>query len=386
VDFEGALLAKGDTSKQAGQVASRVRRVLDGCGFVFMGDLSASRVMEYLATLRDGGRALPSLESGKSEYTLKELATALAIRPHNVKGLVRRHGLEAMGNGKARRFPRATAEALRDRLARGVSVQTVKFYLQSVKQFCRWMVKDRRMGENPLAHLQGGNAKTDRRHDRRELDAEELRHLLTATRDSERLFRGLTSPDRFHLYATACGTGFRASGLASLTPESFDLSADLPTVTLVVRHAKNRKTKVQPLAPDLADLLRDYVRDRPARQRIWGGTWASDNKGAEMLRRDLEAAGIPYAVEGPDGPLYADFHALRHLPDPGRPGWHRPANAARTGRTFDADPDRALLTPPPVRPGGRRGEAAQLPAASGQQQSRGAPRDRHRWPVNCTSS
>src|SRR5262249_27045482 len=27
---------------------------------------------------------------------------------------------------------------------------------------------------------------------------------------------------------------------------------------------------------------------------------------------DLEAAGIPYAVEGPDGPLYADFHSLRH--------------------------------------------------------------------------
>jgi len=31
-----------------------------------------------------------------------------------------------------------------------------------------------------------------------------------------------------------------------------------------------------------------------------------------MLRIDLGAAGIPYAIEGPDGPLYADFHALRH--------------------------------------------------------------------------
>ncbi len=31
-----------------------------------------------------------------------------------------------------------------------------------------------------------------------------------------------------------------------------------------------------------------------------------------MLRRDLEAVGIAYAVEGPDGPEYADFHALRH--------------------------------------------------------------------------
>jgi hypothetical protein len=31
-----------------------------------------------------------------------------------------------------------------------------------------------------------------------------------------------------------------------------------------------------------------------------------------MLRIDLDAAGIPYAAPGPDGPLYADFHALRH--------------------------------------------------------------------------
>jgi hypothetical protein len=62
----------------------------------------------------------------------------------------------------------------------------------------------------------------------------------------------------------------------------------------------------------VAELLRDYLKGRPAGERIWGGAWARNQKGAEMLRRDLEAAGIPYAVEGPDGPLYADFHALRH--------------------------------------------------------------------------
>src|SRR5262249_23687719 len=125
-------------------------------------------------------------------------------------------------------------------------------------------------------------------------------------------FRGLSGPDRFHLYAAACGTGFRASALASLTPESFDLTAELPTVTLAARHAKNRKTKVQPIAPDLADLLRDYLTDKPAGQAVWGGAWAKHYRGAEMLRLDLEAAGIPYAVEGPDGPLFADFHSLRH--------------------------------------------------------------------------
>jgi hypothetical protein len=70
--------------------------------------------------------------------------------------------------------------------------------------------------------------------------------------------------------------------------------------------------KVQPLPADVAALLRDYLAGKPAGQPVWGGTWARDRVAAAMLRRDLEAAGIPYAVEGPDGPLCADFHALRH--------------------------------------------------------------------------
>jgi integrase len=92
---------------------------------------------------------------------------------------------------------------------------------------------------------------TDRRRDRPELTADELRQVLTATRASELSFRGLSGPDRFHLDATACRTGFRASALASLTPESFDFADDTPTVTLAARHAKNRKKKVQPCPPTL---------------------------------------------------------------------------------------------------------------------------------------
>src|SRR5262249_29664270 len=85
-----------------------------------------------------------------------------------------------------------------------------------------------------------------------------------------------------------------------------------PTVTLPARHAKNKKTKVQPLPPDVAELLRGYLASKPAGRPIWGGTWARDFKSAEMLRLDLEAASIPYTVEGPHGPPFADFHALRH--------------------------------------------------------------------------
>lgn len=58
--------------------------------------------------------------------------------------------------------------------------------------------------------------------------------------------------------------------------------------------------------------LLGYLNDKPAGQPIWDGTWARAHRGAEMLRIDLEVAGLPYVVEGPDGALYADFHALRH--------------------------------------------------------------------------
>jgi integrase len=79
---------------------------------------------------------------------------------------------------------------------------------------------------------------------------------------------------------------------------------------LGAEHTKNGKTAAQPLSDDVAAVLRAHLADRPAGAPVWPGGWA-DNA-ADMLRIDLAAAGIPYAIEGPDGPLYADFHSLRH--------------------------------------------------------------------------
>jgi integrase len=310
-DFLGELQARGDAPRHVAIVGSRLRALLDGCRFVFMADLSASKVMDYLALLRRN-RTGALLPGGKEWFSPRETAALLGIKAASVGTAVSRHRLAAEGQGKARRYPRTTVEALQDRLCRGVSVQTTNQYLAHIKAFCRWLVKDRRTADNPLSHLEAGNNQLDRRHDRRELTEEELRRLLSAARASERTFRGLSGWDRFHLYATACGTGFRASALASLTPESFDLGGETPTVTLSARRNKSRVQKVQPLPADVAGLLRDYLRDKPSDQPLWCGTWARDGKGSEMLRIDLDAAGIPYVVDGPDGPLYADFHTLRH--------------------------------------------------------------------------
>jgi hypothetical protein len=181
-DFGKALVAKGNTPFHVEVITKRARRIIESCGFRFYSDLSASKVQEFLHRLR--------------QDTEEE---------------------------------------------RGISAQTFNFYLQAVKQFCRWMVKDRRASELPLAHLEPLNVQTDRRHDRRELTEEELPRLLEAARACNRVCRELTGRDRYHLYATACGTGFRASALASLTPESFDLDSDPPTVTLATRKDKSRK-------------------------------------------------------------------------------------------------------------------------------------------------
>jgi integrase/recombinase XerC len=310
--YHRELSARGNDPRYVRLVFSRLAALLRGCRFAFIADLSASRVMDWLADLRRRGGERISLPEGQGTFTGKETAGLLGISVPSVWDAVRRHGVEVDRSGKRPRLTRAAVEALLDRRGQGASVQTTNYYLSHLKSFCHWLVKDRRMADNPLAHLEAGNAGTDRRHDRRDLEADELRRLLAAARASDRSFRGLTGADRFHLYATACGTGFRASALASLTPESFDLGADVPTVTLSVKRDKSRRGKVQPLPPDVADLLRAYLRDRPPGAPVWGGTWAKGWKGAEMLRLDLEAAGIPYAVEGPDGPLYADFHALRH--------------------------------------------------------------------------
>jgi integrase len=100
--------------------------------------------------------------------------------------------------------------------------------------------------------------------------------------------------------------------LARLTRDAFALDADTPTVTLGAAFAKNKRMAMQPMPPDVARLLRDYLADKPDGPPIWPGSWWADGDAAEMLRIDLEAVGIPYVIDGPDGPLYADFHALRH--------------------------------------------------------------------------
>jgi len=134
-EWEAALRAGGAGDKHARTAARYVRRIFDGCRFVFMADLTALRVQQFLAGLRERRPALPPLDPAKEGYRKRELAELLRVNPSAIPLLVRRHRLQASGKGKARRYPRAPAGALWSMRLKGISIKTSNDHLAAVKRF-----------------------------------------------------------------------------------------------------------------------------------------------------------------------------------------------------------------------------------------------------------
>ena len=212
----------------------------------------------------------------------------------------------------------------------GLSVSTCNHYFRALRNFCRWLVKDRRAAANPIAGLSAMKVtEQDKKRRRRPFTDEEFATLIRTTRSSSADFRGLSGEDRAMLYIVAFNTGLRVCELASLTPESFDLDSDVPTVCCRAAYTKNGQEAVLPLRTDVAAALKDWLATKPAGEPVWPGTWAK-KASARMLRMDLAAAGIPY--EDASG-RFADFHSLRHtfISNLARGGVH-PKNAQALAR------------------------------------------------------
>jgi len=230
------------------------------------------------------------------------------------------------------RVEAALAELRRD----GMSPSTSNHYLRALRNFMQWMVRNRRVRQDPLAGMRLLKITTaDKRRRRRNLSDEEMAALVAAAKRSLDPFMGLSGPDRAMLYVVAANTGLRASELASLTPESFDLEGSRASVRCYAAYTKNGEEAVLPLRSDVAAAIRKWLADKPARQRLWGGEWASQRHGAEMIRIDLTAADVEY--EDDDGRV-ADFHALRHtfISNLARAGVH-PRNAQALARHSTID-------------------------------------------------
>ena len=244
-DYRRHLESKENALSHVKLTTSYINKIIAGCGFKLIRDLSSSRVATWLTELRGKGRG----------------------------------------------------------------VRTSNAYLTAIKGFTRWLVRDRRAAEDVLAHLSALNVKVDVRRQRRTLEPAEIAKLIDAARKGKK-FRTLSGEDRAVLYHVALTTGLRASELASLTPRSFDLNSDPPTIAVEAGYSKHRRRDVLPLRPDVAVILREYLASsgRTGNELLWPGSWSRKGS-AKMIQIDLEAAEIPYKDE--DNRFF-DFHALRH--------------------------------------------------------------------------
>ena len=218
----------------------------------------------------------------------------------------------------------------------GASLSTSNGYFRAVRTFCRWLVRTKRILENPVAGLSCVKVtEADRKRRRRPLSDEEFSRLFVATRNSVEPFMGLSGHDRAMLYLVAANTGLRASELASLTPESFELDAAQQVVRCRAGYTKNGEEAELPLRQDVAATLRDWLANKPAGESVWPGKWASQRHGAEMIRIDQTAADVDYED---DRGRVADFHALRHtfISNLARAGVH-PRNAQALARHSTID-------------------------------------------------
>ena len=184
-----------------------------------------------------------------------------------------------------------------------ISVQTSNHYLRAIKQFCSWCAERIGSGQSPVAKLKLLNVEAHRKRERRALSLDDLLMLLRTTESGPA--RGRTSgPERASLYWLAAETGLRAAELRSLTKASFSLDADPPTVTVQAGYAKGRREDTLILSGELAVRLWVHLAAKLPAARAF----TVPTRTADMLRSDLERAGLPYRDEA--GRVF-DFHSLR---------------------------------------------------------------------------
>lgn len=179
--------------------------------------------------------------------------------------------------------------------------KTYNHYVAAICQFCTWMVP-KRMAVNPLLGIEKMNTEVDVRHPRRALKPDEFQKLVKSARESRVLIQCYTGEERARIYTISYMTGLRRKEIASLTPRSFDLVSDPPTVTVEAACSKHRRKDVLPLHAEFVPMLSEWLSgepDEPVFPKLKNRrTWL-------MVKKDLERVGIPYQNE--EG--IADFHA-----------------------------------------------------------------------------
>ena len=208
----------------------------------------------------------------------------------------------------------------------GLSAQTRNHYLSHVHQFVRWLLEEKRITADPLDGLASVSVESDRRHDRRIPTDEEIGILFDHLNDQAPIRKGMVGPCRALAYMTAMASGLRAGELRSLDWAAFNLENG--TIRLRAASAKNRRRTMQTIPSWLCQQLQAW---KDAGGILWDG-FPADWPG-RLLKADLAAARQQwidaasstadkakrerstvclYEVDSHDGPLFWDFHSLRH--------------------------------------------------------------------------
>jgi integrase len=296
--------------------ANGKRRTVKGCP-----DKSATEAMarkiESDAELRRRGVIDPKIDQYRAHESVALAEHLEAWRVYLLgKGNSERHANEGharvvnlMALAKATRLSDLTLTPIQTALAalkdKGRSLRTIHHHASLAKNFAKWAWHDGRTREDLLAHLSlPDNPESDRRRQRRALPEADLMRL-TAFAESGPERGNLSGTDRAMLYRIAAGTGFRSEELQSLTPESFALDGDYPTITVEPKDSKRRRRDVQPIHAALASMLKAWLAQRPEGQPVFpADRWQI----LEALKADLKVAGIEYETD--EG--FADVHSLRH--------------------------------------------------------------------------
>ena len=252
VDFEEVVHARPGTADHKKDTITRARKVIAGCGFRTIGEITKAKIEVWL---------------GRQEY-----------------------------RGKS------------------ISLETENRYIWSIKYFMVFLIENQRLARDsdPLVGLKKQKKKDKhRRYVRRALTWEEFLRLLKATQESSVTRRNLSPVARVVLYLLALFTGYRRGALQQISVCDFSGldGGGYPCVTLPAEIAKNGKeTPPTPLRPEVAETIRRYIAacslgpDDRLFPRLTDRT-------AEVLRADLESASIP-AVD--DKGRVIDLHSLRY--------------------------------------------------------------------------
>ena len=178
------------------------------------------------------------------------------------------------------------------RLDGGAAPRTVNNIIATVKSFCQWAVKARRLDSNPVEYVERTDETGDRRRKRRALTPDEVQRILA-----------VAGPRRL-IYLLALGTGLRRRELRRLQWRDVMIDdTERPCLMLRTEATKSKRADILPLAPHLVQALRSIRPDEPADSDPVFATIPDYSTWHEDLRR---AAVAPETDDG-----HALFHSFR---------------------------------------------------------------------------